>query len=115
MGRDPMFSPGPGASPDYMVLREDGLKRESSAPCQLNCPAEIDVPSYIALIGQENTTRQSNTSEETILSVGLRVGVHQPMRILVPKALLGQGALYKGPQRSRSQDGDGKGQGVSDT
>jgi NADH-quinone oxidoreductase subunit F len=52
MGHDPMFSPGPGANREHIVYEEDGLKRESSAPCQLNCPAEIDVPSYIALIGQ---------------------------------------------------------------
>uniref|UniRef100_A0A7C4EYR1 4Fe-4S dicluster domain-containing protein n=1 Tax=Desulfomonile tiedjei TaxID=2358 RepID=A0A7C4EYR1_9BACT len=48
----PMFPPGPAADKDRIVYAEDGLKRESSAPCQLNCPAEIDVPSYIALIGQ---------------------------------------------------------------
>jgi putative selenate reductase YgfK subunit len=47
-----LFPPGPGADKDYIVYGDDGLKRESSAPCQLNCPAEIDVPSYIALIGQ---------------------------------------------------------------
>ncbi|HMK37018.1 MAG TPA: FAD-dependent oxidoreductase [Desulfomonilaceae bacterium] len=47
-----MFSPGAGADKDRIVYAEDGLKRESSAPCQLNCPAEIDVPSYIALIGK---------------------------------------------------------------
>lgn len=47
-----LFPPGPGADKDHVVYAEDGLKRESSAPCQLNCPAEIDVPSYIALIGQ---------------------------------------------------------------
>ncbi len=44
--------PGPGADKEHSVYAEDGLKRESSAPCQLNCPAGIDVPSYIALIGQ---------------------------------------------------------------
>jgi NADH-quinone oxidoreductase subunit F len=52
MGDDLMFSPGAGADKDHITFAEDGLKRESSAPCQLNCPAEIDVPSYIALIGQ---------------------------------------------------------------
>ncbi len=52
MIRRPMFPPGPGADKDYIVYAEDGLKRESSAPCQLNCPAEIDIPSYIALIGE---------------------------------------------------------------
>ncbi|MBP8646641.1 MAG: FAD-dependent oxidoreductase [Syntrophobacteraceae bacterium] len=34
-----------------MVYDTDGLKRESSAPCQLHCPAGIDVPSYVALVG----------------------------------------------------------------
>lgn len=52
MSPNPMFPPGAGADPDYIVYGDDGLKRESSAPCQLNCPAGIDVPSYIALIGQ---------------------------------------------------------------
>lgn len=52
MIRRPMFPPGPGADKDYIVYAEDGLKRESSAPCQLNCPAGIDIPSYIALIGE---------------------------------------------------------------
>lgn len=47
-----MFPPGPAADRDHIVYDTDGLKRESSAPCQLNCPAEIDIPSYIALIGQ---------------------------------------------------------------
>ncbi len=47
-----LFTPGPGADRDHIVYEEDGLKRETSAPCQLNCPAGIDVPSYIALIGQ---------------------------------------------------------------
>ncbi|MFH0824701.1 MAG: FAD-dependent oxidoreductase, partial [Pseudomonadota bacterium] len=52
MAINPMFPAGPGAEKDYIVYDDDGLKRESSAPCQLNCPAGIDVPSYIALIGQ---------------------------------------------------------------
>jgi len=52
MAINPMFPPGPGADKDRIVYEEDGLKGETSAPCQLNCPAEIDVPSYIALIGQ---------------------------------------------------------------
>lgn len=52
MGDNLLFPPGAGADKDYIVYADDGLKRESSAPCQLNCPAEIDVPSYIALIGQ---------------------------------------------------------------
>ncbi len=52
MSKNPLFPPGAGADPDYIVYGDDGLKRESSAPCQLNCPAGIDVPSYIALIGQ---------------------------------------------------------------
>ncbi len=47
-----MFPPGPAAPGAEEIYDEDGLKRESSAPCQLNCPAHIDVPSYIALIGQ---------------------------------------------------------------
>lgn len=47
-----LFPPGVGASEDRIVYGEDGLKRESSAPCQLNCPAGIDIPSFIALIGQ---------------------------------------------------------------
>ncbi len=52
MSTSPLFPPGPGADTDRVVYdADDGLKRESSAPCQLNCPAEIDIPSYIALIG----------------------------------------------------------------
>ncbi|MEW6111617.1 MAG: FAD-dependent oxidoreductase [Thermodesulfobacteriota bacterium] len=47
-----LFPPGPAADNSHIVYDADGLKRESSAPCQLNCPAGIDVPSYIALIGQ---------------------------------------------------------------
>ena len=47
-----LFPPGPAADKTRIVYDSDGLKRESSAPCQLNCPAGIDVPSYIALIGQ---------------------------------------------------------------
>lgn len=47
-----LFPPGPAADKDHIVYAEDGLKRETSAPCQLNCPAGIDIPSYIALIGQ---------------------------------------------------------------
>lgn len=47
-----LFPPGPAADKSHIVYDADGLKRESSAPCQLNCPAGIDVPSYIALIGQ---------------------------------------------------------------
>ena len=52
MAKDLLFPPGLGADPDYVVYEEDGLKRESSAPCQLNCPAGIDIPSYIALVGR---------------------------------------------------------------
>ena len=52
MGKNLLFPPGPGADPLHIVYEEDGLKRESSAPCQLNCPAGIDIPSYIALIGR---------------------------------------------------------------
>ena len=51
MAMEPRFPPGPHAEVSRVVYAEDGLKRESSAPCQLNCPAGIDVPSYIALIG----------------------------------------------------------------
>lgn len=48
----PMFPPGAGADKSHFVYDvEDGLKHETSAPCQLNCPAGIDVPSYVALIG----------------------------------------------------------------
>jgi len=50
MAVDPLFSPGPAADKDRIVYAEDGLKRESSAPCQINCPAGIDIPSYVALI-----------------------------------------------------------------
>jgi putative selenate reductase YgfK subunit len=47
-----MFPPGAGAEKNRIVYDDvDGLKHESSAPCQLNCPAGIDIPSYIALIG----------------------------------------------------------------
>ncbi len=46
-----LFAPGVGAKKDRVVYAEDGLKRESSAPCQLNCPAGIDIPSFVALIG----------------------------------------------------------------
>ncbi len=53
MTRNPMFPPGPAADKDHIVYADDGLKREASAPCQLNCPAGIDIPSYIALIGQD--------------------------------------------------------------
>ncbi len=52
MGKNLLFPPGPGADPLHIVYEEDGLKHESSAPCQLNCPAGIDIPSYIALIGR---------------------------------------------------------------
>ncbi len=51
MSSPPFFSPGPGADKDRIVYDTDGLKRESSAPCQLHCPAGIDVPSYVALVG----------------------------------------------------------------
>lgn len=47
-----LFSPGPGADKNRTVYGADGLKRESSAPCQLHCPAGIDIPSYVALIGR---------------------------------------------------------------
>ena len=46
-----LFTPGPRADKSRIVYDEDGLKRESSAPCQINCPAGIDIPSFIALIG----------------------------------------------------------------
>lgn len=46
-----LFRPGPRADRDSVVYDTDGLKRESSAPCQLHCPAGIDVPSYVALVG----------------------------------------------------------------
>ena len=52
MSENLLFPPGPAADKTRIVYDSDGLKRESSAPCQLNCPAGIDVPSYIALIGQ---------------------------------------------------------------
>ncbi|MGC9195467.1 MAG: FAD-dependent oxidoreductase [Syntrophobacteraceae bacterium] len=48
----PLFSPGPGADAERKIYGPDGLKRESSAPCQLHCPAGIDIPSYVALTGQ---------------------------------------------------------------
>jgi putative selenate reductase YgfK subunit len=48
---NPLFPPGPGADKTHPVYADDGLKHESSAPCQLNCPAGIDVPSYVALVG----------------------------------------------------------------
>jgi putative selenate reductase YgfK subunit len=52
MTTNPMFAPGAGADKNRIVYsEEDGLKHETSAPCQLNCPAGIDVPSYVALIG----------------------------------------------------------------
>lgn len=52
MPANPMFPPGPGADKTHIVYdEENGLKHEASAPCQLNCPAGIDIPSYIALIG----------------------------------------------------------------
>jgi len=47
-----MFPPGRGVDKAHDPYDESGLKRESSAPCQLNCPAGIDVPSYVALIAQ---------------------------------------------------------------
>ncbi len=52
MSSNLLFTPGPGADKSHIVYEADGLKRQSSAPCQLNCPAGIDIPSYIALIGQ---------------------------------------------------------------
>ncbi|MGO8877928.1 MAG: FAD-dependent oxidoreductase [Desulfomonilaceae bacterium] len=51
MAENLLFTPGPGADPDRVVYEEDGLKSETSAPCQLNCPAGIDIPSYISLVG----------------------------------------------------------------
>jgi NADH-quinone oxidoreductase subunit F len=51
MSANLLFPPGPGADKNRVVYDEEGLKHESSAPCQLNCPAGIDIPSYIALIG----------------------------------------------------------------
>ena len=33
-----LFPPGPAADRTRIVYDSDGLKRESSAPCQLNCP-----------------------------------------------------------------------------
>jgi NADPH-dependent glutamate synthase beta subunit-like oxidoreductase/ferredoxin len=51
MMKEPLlFPPGPGADKDHIVYEEDNLKKESSAPCQLHCPAGIDIPSFIALI-----------------------------------------------------------------
>lgn len=47
----PVFFPGAGSDKNRRVYGANGLKRESSAPCQLHCPAGIDIPSYIALIG----------------------------------------------------------------
>lgn len=52
MNENLLFPPGPAADRTRTVYDSDGLKKESSAPCQLNCPAGIDIPSYIALIGQ---------------------------------------------------------------
>ena len=49
MAKNLLFPPGPGADPDRVVYEEDGLKSEASAPCQLNCPAGIDIPSYICV------------------------------------------------------------------
>ncbi len=51
MAKNLLFRPGPGADPGRVVYGEDGLKTEASAPCQLNCPAGIDIPSYISLVG----------------------------------------------------------------
>ena len=51
MTERPLFSPGPGADKGRKVYGTDGLKKESSAPCQLHCPAGIDIPSYVALTG----------------------------------------------------------------
>ncbi len=51
MAIQPLFAPGAHADKTHIVYADDGLKRESSAPCQLNCPAGIDIPSYIALVG----------------------------------------------------------------
>jgi len=47
-----LFTPGARADKSRVAYDEDGLKRESSAPCQINCPAGIDIPSFIALIGR---------------------------------------------------------------
>ncbi len=51
MKSEQIFTPGPRADKSRVVYDKDGLKRESSAPCQINCPAGIDIPSFIALIG----------------------------------------------------------------
>jgi NADH-quinone oxidoreductase subunit F len=53
MTKEYTFVPGPAADKTHIVYNADGLKRESSAPCQIHCPAGIDIPSFIALIGQE--------------------------------------------------------------
>jgi NADPH-dependent glutamate synthase beta subunit-like oxidoreductase len=51
MNPRPFFHPGAGADAKDIAYGEDGLKRESSAPCQLNCPAGTDVPSFVTLAG----------------------------------------------------------------
>jgi NADH-quinone oxidoreductase subunit F len=51
MKQKPCFQPGPGADPKHVAYDENGLKRESSAPCQLHCPAGTDIPSFVTLTG----------------------------------------------------------------
>lgn len=51
MNPKPWFQPGPGADLRHIPYDEHGLKRESSAPCQLHCPVGTDIPSFVALAG----------------------------------------------------------------
>jgi len=51
MNPKPCFQPGPGADSKHIAYDEDGLKRESSAPCQLHCPTGTDIPSFVTLAG----------------------------------------------------------------
>lgn len=51
MNPKPCFQPGPGADSEHIAYDEDGLKRESSAPCQLHCPTGTDIPSFVTLAG----------------------------------------------------------------
>lgn len=51
MSQKPYFQPGPGADTRLIAYAEDGLKRQSSAPCQLHCPAGTDIPSFVTLAG----------------------------------------------------------------
>lgn len=47
----PMFTTSAHADKSRIVYDNDSLKCEFSTPCQRNCPADIDAPSYIALVG----------------------------------------------------------------